>query len=298
MSQSRLDGLAIGLLVFLSFIWGINQVAIKLGLQGVSPITQAAIRSVGATVLLVVWMLARRQPLFPRDGTYGVGILSGLLFAAEFLLLFWGMEYTSAARSVVFIYTSPFIVAIGNHFFVPGDELNRQKAIGLVCAFVGVLLAFFDSSHGDTLLGDALILVAAVFWGATTVVVKSTGLRRLSAESVLLYQLFVSAVVLVPCAFIVGEAGIFSMTPIVAGSVLFQIAIVAFASYLAWFWLIREYPASHAAAFGFLTPFFGVAAAYVVLSDPVTPRFTMALTLVGFGIYLVSRSAHDSRMTP
>jgi hypothetical protein len=58
-------------------------------------------------------------------------------------------------------------------------------------------------------------------------------------------------------------------------SMLFQSVVVAFASYLAWFWLMRRYLASRLSAFSFLTPLFGVAAGVVLMNDVVSPRFAI-----------------------
>ena len=290
MSRTHLDRLAIVLLVALSATWGIGQVAIKVGLDGISPIAQAALRSAGAAILLSAWMLARGQTLFPRDGHTPTGVIVGLLFALEFLLLFVGMQYTSASRAVVFLYTSPFVVAIGNHFFVAGDPLDARKMLGLVAAFAGIVFAFSEPGSLASLRGDVLVLLAALFWGATTVTIKATGLATISPERVLLYQLAVSALLLGAASIAVGEPGVFRWSPVVVTSLLYQAVIVAFASYLIWFWIIREYRASQASAYVFLTPFFGVAAGYLLLGDPLTARFAAALLLVAGGIFLVTHS--------
>ena len=86
-----------------------------------------------------------------------------------------------------------------------------------------------------------------------------------------------------------GEPGIVAVTPLVAGSLLFQTVIVAFASYLTWFWLITRYPAARLSAFSFLTPLFGVLAGGLLLGEPITPALVAALALVAVGINLVNR---------
>ena len=75
---------------------------------------QSAIRSVGATLLVGLWAAFRRESLIERDGTLWWGIATGLLFTFEFLLIYWGLEFTHASRAVIFLYLAPFVVAIGN----------------------------------------------------------------------------------------------------------------------------------------------------------------------------------------
>ena len=78
------------------------------------------------------------------------------------------------------------------------------------------------------------------------------------------------------------------VTPVVVASLVFQFVIVAFASYLAWFWLLTRYLASRLSVFSFLTPLFGVAAGVILLGEPVTVAFLGAAALVGAGIFLVN----------
>jgi drug/metabolite transporter (DMT)-like permease len=279
-------------LVVLCAIWGLSQVAIKLAGEGISPAMQAGLRSIGSTILLVGWARWRRVPLLARDGTLVPGIVAGLLFAGEFLLIYWGLTFTSASRGVIYVYMAPFVTAVGVHFFTDGDRLTRMKTAGLVIAFAGLVIAFADALRLPTrieLLGDLLCLGAAFAWGATTVVIKASRLRSVSAERTLFYQLAVSAVLLPAVALATGEPGVHAPTPLVIGALLYQIIIVAFASYAAWFWLVSRYQASRLAAFTFLTPIFGVAAGGLLLDEPLGPGLIAALALMASGIYLVNR---------
>ena len=261
---------------------------------GISPALQAGLRSIGSAILLVFWARSRRVPLIVRDRTLGPGIAAGLLFAAEFLLIYWGLTLTTASRGVIFLYTAPFTMAIGAHFFVPGDRLTRMKSLGLVVAFAGVTVAFADGlslPSRDQLLGDLLCFAAAIAWGATTIVVKASRLQRTSPERVLFYQLGVSAAVLPVVSLATGETGFHSASPLILAAFAYQIAIVAFASYAAWFWLVARYPASRLAAFTFLTPVFGVALGGLLLGEPIGPGLLAAVALIAAGIYLVNRPA-------
>ncbi|MGB0466484.1 MAG: DMT family transporter [Pontibacterium sp.] len=290
-AKQALDRLAILILLGLCLIWGFQQITIKLALDAVSPIMQAGLRSIGATVLLCLWMRVRGIRIFESDGTGYWGLLAGLLFAGEFLLLYWSLEYTTASRAIVFLYTSPFVVALGVHFLVPGDRLGLLQVLGLSCAFSGVVIAFWDNNSlpNITWLGDVMALGAAILWGATTVVVKASPQCKLRPERVLLYQLGLSALILPLCSVLSGEPGVMAVTPVVVGSLLFQTIAVAFVSYLTWFWLIHHYPASRVASFGFFAPMLGVLFGALILDEPLTPMFVLALLLVAAGIFLVNR---------
>ena len=287
-----LDLTAVVILVVLCASWALQQVAIKVANQGVSPILQAGIRSIGATILLWIWMSVRRKPILQRDGTLWWGIGAGLLFAGEFLLIYRGLEFTHASRAVIFLYLSPFVVAVGAQLFIPDERLRGIQVLGLCCAFAGIAVAFRDSLSLPTnrmLLGDVMLVGAALLWGATTVLVKASPLARIDPGKTLLYQLVVSAVVLPVASLAMHEPGLVLITPLIAGCLVYQTVWVAFITYLAWFWLIRRYPASRLASFTFLTPLFGVVAGGVLLSEPITSLLLLSLILVSTGIYLVNR---------
>jgi drug/metabolite transporter (DMT)-like permease len=288
-----LDLKAILLLTVLCASWGLQQVTIKIANEGVSPILQSGIRSIVAAILVWIWMTAHREPLFKKDGTLWWGIGAGLLFSGEFILIYWGLVFTNASRAVIFLYMSPFIVAIGSQFFIPGEHLRKIQVIGLCCAFAGILIAFRESLSFPTykmLIGDCMLAIAAVLWGAVTVMIKAGPLARIAHGKTLLYQLGVSAVVLPAASMAMGERGVLLMTPLIVFCLAYQAVWVAFITYLVWFWLIRHYLVSRVASFTFLTPLFGVLAGGLLLNETISNSLLLSLVLVGAGIYLVNRA--------
>jgi len=285
------DASAASLMVLLCFLWGFTHVASKLAAPDISLVLQGGLRSVIALALLWTWALSRGIPLFDRDGTLAAGLVAGLLFAGEFLFIFSGLAHTGASRMVVFVYLAPCLTALGLHRLVPSERLDRAQWLGVWLAFAGVALAFLDgfSAGRNSLLGDAFGVIAALLWAATTVVIRTTKLSTASATKTLFYQLAVSAALLPVASLLLGETGVSAWSAVAIASLLYQGAIVSFASYLAWFWLLRHYLAARLSVFSFLTPLFGVVFGVLVLSEPLRPAFLGAVALVGAGIYLVNR---------
>jgi drug/metabolite transporter (DMT)-like permease len=292
MSQERraLDATAISVMLLLTALWGFNQVTIKWIAADVSFVAQAAIRSILATGLLLAWAGLKKQPLFSRDGTLLAGIAAGVLFAFEFVFIYGGLAHTNASRMSVFVYLAPPLTALGLHFMVAGERLGARQWIGVGLAFAGLVLAFaegFSSGHG-TWLGDLCGFVAAILWAATTVLIRATSLARVSAAKTLFYQLALSAAVLPVASWALGERGVTSVTPLVVLSLAYQAVIVAFASYLAWFWLLTRYLAARLSVLSFLTPLFGMLSGVVFLSEPLSAHFALAALLIAAGIALVN----------
>ena len=277
-------------MVLCTALWGFQQVAIKVVAADVSLVMQGALRTVLATALLVAWALARRIPLFQRDGTLRAGLVAGLLFGVEFIFIYAGLAYTNASRMVVFIYLTPPLTALGVHFFLPGERLRPVQWTGVLLAFGGLVLAFSDGflQGQPTWIGDLCGVAAACLWAATTLVIRTTPLARATATKTLFYQLGVSSLVLLAGTVLLGEPGIVRLTPLAAASLLYQGVIVAFASYLAWFWLLARYLAAPLSVFSFLTPLFGVAFGVLLLGERLSGAFALAAVLVGAGIALVN----------
>jgi drug/metabolite transporter (DMT)-like permease len=238
----------------------------------------------------------RGIPVFGRDATLPGGLLAGALFAAEFLCIFIGLQFTTASRMVVFIYISPFVVALGMPFIARNERLSRLQVIGLLIAFSGVAWAFEEGFAAPAagprqLLGDALGVAAGVLWGATTLAIRGSRLSSASAEKTLLYQLAISGVILAVAAVAVGAKIPTSLSTLAWSAMLFQIVVVTAFSYLLWFWLMRHYPATRLASFTLLTPVFGLVLGALLLGEAITTRLVIALLAVATGIVLVNRRA-------
>lgn len=287
-----LDGQAMGIMVVLCLIWGFQQVVLKAAAADVSPLFQIALRSGIAALLVGLLMLKQGIRITSGGGTLRPGLLVGLLFALEFLLVGEGLRFTSASHMVVFLYTAPIFVSLALHWKLPAERLAALQWLGVMLAFGGIVIAFIgrgQSTHElvGILWGDFLALMAGVAWAATTVAVRLSSLAKEPATKTLLYQLVAGFVLLMLATFVLGQTR-FNPTPIAWGSLLFQSLAVSFASYLAWFWLLRHYMASRLGVFSFLAPLFGVVFGIWLLDEPLEPSFLVGALLVCGGIVLVS----------
>lgn len=292
--KAHLDTLAVTLLLVCCAFWGFQQILIKSTVAEVPPLWQASLRFVGATLLLALWCRWRGVPLFARDGTLKAGLLAGGLFAGEFAAIYLGLMHTSASRLTVFLYASPFVVALLLPRWVPAERLRRVQWVGLVVAFVAVAVAFSEgllNGGRGQLLGDALGLAAGVLWGLTTLSIRTTRLATASAEKTLFYQVAVTAAVAPLLSLLLGESWSFTYSTQAWGSLALQTVVGAFASYLAWMWMLRHYPATLMSSFTFLTPVFALLFGVGLLGEPLTLQLVLALAGVALGIVLVSRRA-------
>jgi len=287
-SSKPLDRFAVAVMLVLCASWGLQQICAKAALVDFAPITQAALRSIGASLAVGAFALSREPKIFRRDGSLLVGLLAGLIFAAEFIALFLAVQWTSASRVIVFLYSAPFFVALGAFLFLPQERLRALQWLGLALSFSGVAVALSGAGGKQGLLGDLLAIFGAATWAMVTVMVKATKLRFVAPTKVLLYQLAVSAVVMAIAARIAGEPWPAHVSAIGAASLIYQTFWVASATYLAWFWMLTRYRAGDMAAFTFVAPIVGVFAGHFLLGETLAPGFLVALALVAGGVLLVN----------
>lgn len=294
-NRQPIDGQAVIMMIVVCAIWGLQQVAIKVASADVAPIFQIALRSGVAAIMVCLLLVMRRHKMKCSIDTWRGGIVVGVLFAVEYVAVGVGLGYTSAAHMVIFLYTAPIFAAIGLHFRFPSERLTVVQWAGVLIAFAGVALAFFAPGTTGALIasqriGDALGLLGAAAWGATTLTIRSSRLAEAPAPLTLFYQLAGAFVILGGVAWVTGQTEV-HLSAITLASLVFQTVIFSFLSLLVWFWLLGRYLGSRLSVLSFMTPLFGVVFGVWLLGEKLEPSFIAGSILVVLGIVVVS--GHD-----
>jgi len=292
-ARRPLDFAGFWLLLGVTTLFAANNLLVKLGTDGFQPVMMAALRSGVALAGLVVWMLWRGLPF--RPDLWIPGLVVGAFFSLEFLLLFIALDMTTVVRAAMLFYAMPLWTALFGHVLFPGERLTPPRALGFALGFVGVSITLaaqaggFAAVGGGSLLGDLAALVAGVFWALIVVAVRQTRLAGAMPESVLFWQLLVSAPLLAAVAPLYGGPLFRAVDGWQIANLLVQGLGVAGAGFLLWFWLLRRYPSGTVASFGFLTPVLAVGMGWAVLSESVSPITPVALILLTAGLFLINR---------
>lgn len=279
---------AVALVGFAS-LFALNQVVIKVTGGGFGPVFMAGLRSVGALAVLALWMWVRGVRVTTPPGAALGGVIAGLLFAVEFIGVFIALDLTTVSRASIMLYTMPVWLALAAHFVLPNERLTRKRMLGLALAMSGVTVALLDRGGGTaSLAGDLLALMAAMCWAGIALTVRLTPISRATPEVQLLWQLVISAPILLACAPYMGDL-FRDVAPIHLAGLAFQIVLIASLGFLAWFWLLKRYPASGVASFSFLSPVLAVILGWALLGEEVQLPVWGALGLVAVGIVLINR---------
>jgi drug/metabolite transporter (DMT)-like permease len=285
---------AVALTVFALHL-AFNQVVIKVTGDGFSPVFAAGLRSAGAVIVLLGWMYLRGVSLRMPRAAVPWAVVSGLLFAFEFLCLYNALDIGTVSRSSVIFYSMPLWLALVSTVLLPDEGLTRRKVLGLALAFSGVVIALAERGGGQiSWTGDLLALCSALSWAGIVLVVRITPLAHVPPEQQLISQVAVSAPILLLLAPLFGPM-LREVEAIHLAGMAFQIIGVASFGFLAWFWLMKRYPANSVASFSFISPVASVLLGWILLSEEIAASIWIALALVAAGITLINRKPRVPR---
>ncbi|MFS4582831.1 DMT family transporter [Phaeobacter sp. C3_T13_0] len=304
MSEKRaMDGIGATMLIAFSGLMGLNQVVIKVSNGGFGPVFQAGLRSTIGLGILLGWLALRgrlKRNITPQV-KYGVstlhwtrsvhfwGLICGVLFTVEFICLYIALDLSSVSRVTIIFNSMPVWLALAGHLLLPGERLSPLRMLGLGLAMGGVALAVLHRSSSDaSLLGDILALIATLSWAGIALCARLSPLAQVPPIRQLIYQLAVSAVLLLAVSPLFGPL-LREPTFLHLSGVVFQAVAIASLGYLLWFWLIGIYRANAVASFSFLSPVMAAILSWLLLSEVIYPQVWAALALVAIGIVLINR---------
>jgi drug/metabolite transporter (DMT)-like permease len=283
--------------VILCVIWALQQIAIKSVAAETPPVMQLAMRFAGATIFFGVCVLIQEGRRAFMDGTLPSGLFLGVLFSLEFIFAGQALVHTTAAHSIIFLYTAPIFSALGLQF-IPEERLSRLQWSGIGVAFSGIVVAFLGfggRSAAELITGDLLALLGGISWGFSNVVLRRGRVGTAATPKTVLYQVMTATVLLGSFAAVTGQTHV-ELSKATILSVIFQTLFVAISSYLIWFWLLRRYLTSRLMLLSLLTPLFGVAMGAALLGDAIDLRFAAGALLVLVGVFIVNAGAVRRRL--
>jgi drug/metabolite transporter (DMT)-like permease len=275
-------------------MWGSNWAITKTLVQSVSPLWTAAIRSAIATVALFVVLLARRLFILPRRGDVPVILAVALLHMGAFsALVAFGLQFVPAGRSIVLGYTTPLWVAPGAWLFLR-ERAARSRLAGVGVGLAGLIIMFnpraFDWSDSNALIGNGLILLAALCWAANILYVRAHAWISTPFQMVF-WQALLATSVLSALALSIEGAPRADWSPPLAGAFLYAGICGTALAHWAMMVVNRSLPAVTTSLGLLATPVVGVATSTIFLGEAPGNSliFAMAMILGGIAIGIIPR---------
>ena len=291
--KTKIDAFGAIALISFSLLLGINHVVIKIVNLGLNPIFFAGIRSFIAFIFIIIWMKLVDKPIVFNSKYTKISFIAGIIFALEFLFLFLALDFTTVSRNSIIYYSMPLWLTILLFFTKSNEKISFLKFLGLILAFIGVVLSVTNFKinlilNSPNLIGDILAFLAALFWALLIIIAKNSSFSKVSPEMQLLWMVMVSGPILTIFSLFI-EDPIRNFQLIHIWGILFQSIIVVAGGFLFWLWLLSKYPASGVASFSFLTPIFTIFFGWLILGEVMTFDFIIAAFLVISGLILINR---------
>jgi len=293
MTNKSIDGIAALFLIIFSVLLGLNQVLVKLVNEGMHPIFQVALRSTLAIFPILIYCYIRKKKIDFFDGSFLPGLIAGVLFAIEFILLFTALDYSTVTRVSLIFYTMPVWLTVAAHFLIKNDTLTLNKFIGLIIALIGLIFAIYQpvtNYNIQQFYGDLFSLLASFCWAIIAIMLKTTRLTRSSPETQLLYQLIVSGIILLPISLML-EDFIRDINNQIILIFSFQVIVIMCLGFIGWLWIMSKYSASSTSSFAFLTPISGVLFGWLMMDDVINEQIFISLFLTCLGIYIINKKS-------
>ena len=282
-----LDLFGAATILTLSVIWGLNPIVFKTALGEVGPQSLSGIRCAIGCLCIIVYAWVTKRAIFRVDGTEILGILLGLIYVAQHFALFESLRWTTLSHSALFLYVAPLLIAFGTTFLSRNERLRPLQWMGLSLAFLGVVSEFSRRWGVSHPAGDAMALLAAMLWAASTLLIKGTQLARVEPVKTVFYQIATAAIICPFAAWALGEGAPTGLSVSTYAALIWQGAGIVGITYALWIWLLGRYPAAQLSAFGYVTPLTGVAVATLFVGEPLSDDLVVAVALVTAGLVLV-----------
>jgi drug/metabolite transporter (DMT)-like permease len=289
MKTSEMTVKASALTFFICVLFGGNAVSIKLSLAGFGTFTAAGIRFGVATLVIILWAWIKKIPLKLSVKQTKQTLILAAIFVIQLSFFYHGLERTTASHGILIANILPFFILVLAHYFIPEERITLKKSFGIFLGFIGVLFLFFDTPDMDYDIrsGDAMVLVAVIFWSISAVFVK-----RINSEYNFIQITLFPMMFAVPFFFIAGffwdGQMIIKVDAVIFGAMFYQTIVTASFGFLVWNSLLQRFGATALHSFIFIMPLFGVLLGVLLLNEAVTSNLSVSIVFIVLGVIVAN----------
>lgn len=286
-------------------LWGSAFSCIKLGYEWWqipsketgTQIIFAGIRFTLAGIMVTIMgSILQKRVLVPKKKEIGIVVkLSLIQTILQYFFFYIGLANTTGVKASIITGTNVFIAIIIAVVVFHQETMNRNKIIGCLLGFVGVILVNYNGSGLEgsfQLTGEGAIFLSALSYGISSCLIKRYSVEH---DTVMLsgWQFTLGGIVLTVGGFLMG--GKLAHSTGKGMAILIYLALVSAVAYTLWGILLKYNPVSKVAVFGFMNPVVGVFLSAVILQEKkgIGLASFVALVCVSAGIYIVNKKKDE-----
>lgn len=284
--RKNLDNKGYFLSFFVAFLWSGNPTSVKISLNYTTPFMVGFLRFSLGGIVALIWAIYKKQSLAVKKEHIFPVVLAGLLPAAQIGFYNIGQAHTLASHGIIMIVTFPLWAAIFSHFFTPNDRLNLSRVLGLITAYSGVVVLFWDSINQNIteyLFGDILMLFSAMFLGGRLIWVSHIT-QKVGQPQIIISEAVVGSLMSIILSFLFEKSFItFSISLIL--SMAYQGILIAGIGIILQTYLLRSYLPGKVTFFNLFQPIIGIFISWFLLGESLGFILFLSISLLTIGTY-------------
>ena len=278
-------------LTFLCLIWGLNWVAIKISLEGLSPFISASLRFILAVFLLFLYIKFKRISLKIDGRQFKLLLITGFMtYVLDYGLIYWGEQYLSAGVTSIFFSTFALFTAILTNFLFKNEPFQWKKYIGIIIGFMGIMVIFFDQLIRTqfslkVILAITAVILGALFAALPTVIIKKY-LTQMRAELLTFYQMALGTFFLVLVAVAVEYRQPVHLSLRIGLVLLYMGVMSSAAAFIIYYMLLKHMSAISLSFTIYVIPLVALVGDYLFYGQVLSLRSFIGMGVIFAGIWL------------
>lgn len=270
------------------FIWGSTWIAIRYGLEALTPIFSAGVRFSLASILIFILMRIKSITLQTDKVSIRLYFLMGFFsFVIPFGLVYWAQQFVSSGMAAVLFAVYPFWIVIFSYIRMPGDFIGFFKIFGTVLGFAGIVTIFSDSFVGDIsnyLIGMFAVVISGIMQAWIAVSIKKFG-HHLHPLSMNFIPMVIAGISMLLIAFFTEDLSTLKFNENAYLSILYLAFFGSVVTFTSFYWLIKHVNLVILSLVAFITPIVALVLGYFFYNEVLSTRHFIGAALVLTGVF-------------
>jgi len=271
----------------IALIWGSTWLAIRIGLDSLTPIISAGFRFSLASVFVLVLYKLYKIKLQTDTVSMRIYFIAGIFsFVIPFGLVYWAEQFIPSGLASILFAVMPFGVILFSWLLMPDNKINVYQVLGVIVGFIGIVTIFSEGLYiefSNYILGIFAVLISSIMQSLMAVIIKKYG-KHLHPLSMNFVPLVISGVIMVIAGFIFENSSSWKYDLKAVGSILYLAFFGTVVTFTTYYWLLKRVNVVILSLNTFITPIVAVILGWIILNERLSERALVGSSLVLIGI--------------
>ena len=273
--------------ISICLIWGSTWMAIKIGLDTLTPMFSLGLRFLIASIVLFAIIKIKNIELLTDSQSVKLYLfMSVFSYIIPFTLVYWAEQFVPTGLTSVLFAIFPFWVIIFSRIAFPREIIGMYKLFGVILGFIGIAVIFKDElsfDFGNSTLGILAIIISATIQGGVAVVIKKYG-KEINPVSINLIPLLITGIVLIPVGLIFEDSSRLAYSNNALFSILYLSTVGTVIVFTIYYWLMKKINVVILSLSTFITPIIAILLGSFFLNEKLSTNHIVGSSLVLMGI--------------